>query len=569
VESKLQNKMISKLGPAIITMLPVVLVLSGLQATTAFTTLGSPKISFVATAGRGGTITDSKLINKDRKYTTTVFSSSIDSKNAYERDDIIGMKQKAAKAALQSLLQRQLNDIEQTKNMLKRVEYDEELSSDDENKDMNYSNASSITASIYSAANFGFTSRSESKYEKPLDDTMFENYAPPPNIFRLGYQQFNRNLIAIKEAIFENEETLALSLSPTQRELQSKLKQLTLNSTAIWERERSRGPIVAPLVIKVPYLVLCYMLDIVFEGAYVPSRFFLLETVARMPYFSYITMLHLYETVGIWRRSADVKRVHFAEEWNEFHHLLIMESLGGDQKIWVRFVAQHSAILYYFVLVFLWALSPSLSYKFSELLETHAVDTYGQFLDENEDLLRDLPPSLAAVEYYSLGVSDTMFGEYQTSKSADEIRKPGFSMNSLYDVFNAIRNDEGDHVGTMQGCLDPKVAVLSPSLETKALTAAALVSSVGYLLGTSDLITDGIIFETMQEVGDIQEIEGVRSGFSPILEGFLAYVATIVQGSQVEGSALVESDVTSQDLSLLLEPLRDALLSFLEVIGFL
>ena len=31
-------------------------------------------------------------------------------------------------------------------------------------------------------------------------------------------------------------------------------------------------------------------------------------------------------------------------------------------------------------------LSPTLSYKFSEMLETHAVDTYGQFVDENEDM---------------------------------------------------------------------------------------------------------------------------------------------------------------------------------------
>lgn len=196
------------------------------------------------------------------------------------------------------------------------------------------------------------------------------------------------------------------------------LKQLTLNSTAIWEREKSRGPIIAPLIIKIPYYVLCYLLDVVFEGRYVPSRFFLLETVARMPYFSYITMLHLYESLGFWRRSKDVKRVHFAEEWNEFHHLLIMESLGGDQAWWVRFIAQHSAILYYIVLSILFAISPSLSYKFSELLETHAVDTYGQFLDENEKVLKQIPPSLAAVEYYAVGISDPMFGEYQTSAIA-------------------------------------------------------------------------------------------------------------------------------------------------------
>ena len=125
-------------------------------------------------------------------------------------------------------------------------------------------------------------------------------------------------------------------VSTKQRSLQNQLKYLTLNSTAIWERESARegsdNPAKnAPYIIKIPYYVLCFFLDTVFEGAPPPARFFLLETVARVPYFSYITMLHFYETVGFWRRSADIKRVHFAEEWNEFHHLLIMESLGGDQ----------------------------------------------------------------------------------------------------------------------------------------------------------------------------------------------------------------------------------------------
>ena len=133
-----------------------------------------------------------------------------------------------------------------------------------------------------------------------------------------------------------------------------------------------------------------------------------------MPYFSYISMLHLYETLGWWRRSAEAKRVHFAEEWNEFHHLLIMESLGGDQSWSVRFLAQHSAIIYYWILVLLWLVSPTWAYKFSELLETHAVHTYSQFLDDNEILLKELPPSLAAVEYYTLGTTDPMFLDYQT-----------------------------------------------------------------------------------------------------------------------------------------------------------
>lgn len=138
-----------------------------------------------------------------------------------------------------------------------------------------------------------------------------------------------------------------------------------------------------------------------------------------MPYFSYIAMLHLYETLGFWRRSADVKRIHFAEELNEYRHLLIMESLGGDQAYWVRFVAQHSAMVYFVVLCLLFALSPTLSYRFSELLETHAVNTYGVFLDDNEEILKEMPPSNAAVEYYTLCGADPFYAEFQTAAMAD------------------------------------------------------------------------------------------------------------------------------------------------------
>lgn len=30
--------------------------------------------------------------------------------------------------------------------------------------------------------------------------------------------------------------------------------------------------------------------------------------------------------------SAKLRKIHFAEEWNELHHLLIMEALGGDAR---------------------------------------------------------------------------------------------------------------------------------------------------------------------------------------------------------------------------------------------
>ena len=355
------------------------------------------------------------------------------------------------------------------------------------------------------------------------------DYGPPGNILELGSQQFMRNLRAmIGEYADEKDSTTSTALTERQQYLQSQLQQLTLDTKEIWEREHARGPMVAPLIIKVPYYALCYFLDVVFEGKNPFGRFFMLETVARMPYFSYITMLHLYETLGFWRRSADIKRIHFAEEWNEFHHLLIMESLGGDQPYWVRFLAQHSAIAYYVALCLLWMVSPSLSYKFSEMLETHAVDTYGQFIDENEELLKELPPSLVAVEYYTMGVADPMFGEYQTASVSDSnrggnVRKPGLDLHSLYDVFVAIRNDEGDHVHTMTSCLDPKVATLSPALENRVLTGVALVTGASLLVGNS-----GLTSSLVDSVG-LNGIEGLE-GLSDVVDGMPDLDSILAEG---------------------------------------
>jgi ubiquinol oxidase len=319
----------------------------------------------------------------------------------------------SASNALEKLLAKQKSEVEETERLLEKFRFP--TITDPGSEDVKRS--LSTAASIQSGFDYGFVSRSEgaSSSELKSGSPAFEGYGPPANIFSLGLKQLVRNWKAILGEYMDEEPK---DLSPKQQAYQYQLDQLTLSSDAIWERDLADGPIIAPFVIKVPYLFLCFLLDTVFEGSSVPSRFFLLETVARMPYFSYITMLHLYETLGFWRRSADVKRIHFAEEINEFNHLLIMESLGGDQSWWVRFLAQHSALAYFLVLCHLWALSPSLSYRFSELLESHAVNTYGQFIDENEAVLKKLPPSLAAVEYYAFGSSDPFYAEFQTTALA-------------------------------------------------------------------------------------------------------------------------------------------------------
>jgi len=72
-------------------------------------------------------------------------------------------------------------------------------------------------------------------------------------------------------------------------------------------------------------------------------------------------------------------------------------------------------------------------------------------------------------------------------------------MQSLYDVFQAIRNDEGDHASTMHACLDPSVSVRSPSLEKKILTGIATVAAISALIsagGGSQTILDGILGES-------------------------------------------------------------------------
>ena len=94
----------------------------------------------------------------------------------------------------------------------------------------------------------------------------------------------------------------------------------------------------------------------------------------------------------------------------------------------------------------------------SELIEFHAVDTYGEFVDVNADLLKSMPPPIEAVEYYN-GKDLYLFDEFQTGR-APRSRRP--QIRSLYDVFVSIRDDELEHVKTMFQCQVPKPETLNP-----------------------------------------------------------------------------------------------------------
>ena len=88
-------------------------------------------------------------------------------------------------------------------------------------------------------------------------------------------------------------------------------------------------------------------IDVMYEGDDF-ARFYVLETVARVPYFAYLSVLHLQETFGArGPERTERMRVHYAEADNELHHLLIMEALGGNSSAVGRGVAHTMAFFYY------------------------------------------------------------------------------------------------------------------------------------------------------------------------------------------------------------------------------
>lgn len=192
--------------------------------------------------------------------------------------------------------------------------------------------------------------------------------------------------------------------------------------------------------------ILVFVINTLYANRPYP-RFYVLETVARVPYFSYLSVLHLYETLGLWRK-ADWLKIHFAESWNELHHLLIMEELGGADFWGDRLLAKTAALVYYWVIAALYLVAPRSAYHFMELVEGHAYATYDKFLKAEADTLKAQPAPAVAVKYYRDG-DLYMFDEFQTAQVAAE-RRP--QVDTLYDVFVAIRDDEMEHVKTMVAC---------------------------------------------------------------------------------------------------------------------
>lgn len=209
-------------------------------------------------------------------------------------------------------------------------------------------------------------------------------------------------------------------------ERRSQLEKLELSNELLWEYEHKRKPVDdVPLAMFIVYRSVTYILDKIYENKPI-ERFYFLENVARIPYFSYVACLHFYETLGMWQIDEKLRKQHFEEESNEANHLMIMEALGGERR-WVdRFLARHASMAYYLILLSLYFLSPQMAYKSSELLERHAVDTYETFLKQNKERLKLLiAPDIAKKIYKG-------------------------KVNNLYDTFKMISYDEYSHANEME-----------------------------------------------------------------------------------------------------------------------
>ena len=122
------------------------------------------------------------------------------------------------------------------------------------------------------------------------------------------------------------------------------------------------------------------IIDSLYRGRHF-QRFWVLEEIARAPYFAFLSVLHLRESLGL--RGPEhiyLMEEHFAQTLNETEHLVYMESRGGN-AYWIdRFFARHLVLVYYWINVVYYWLLPRAAYHLSYEVEIHAATTYAKYL---------------------------------------------------------------------------------------------------------------------------------------------------------------------------------------------
>ena len=124
------------------------------------------------------------------------------------------------------------------------------------------------------------------------------------------------------------------------------------------------------------------IIDFLYRGRDYP-RFWVLEEIARAPYFAFLSVLHLRESLGLrGEEHLYLMKEHFAQSLNETEHLEYMVSRGGSAH-WVdRAFARHLVLIYYWINVVYYWVAPRAAYHLSYEVEIHAAVTYAKFLAE-------------------------------------------------------------------------------------------------------------------------------------------------------------------------------------------
>ncbi len=127
------------------------------------------------------------------------------------------------------------------------------------------------------------------------------------------------------------------------------------------------------------------ILDFLYRGRDI-QRFWVLETIARAPYFAFLSVLHFKESLGLRTESHFyLMKEHFAQTVNETEHLTEMESRGGASAWIDRFLAYHLVLVYYWVNVAYYFILPRAAYHLAAEVELHATHTYGEYLTRYPD----------------------------------------------------------------------------------------------------------------------------------------------------------------------------------------
>ena len=125
------------------------------------------------------------------------------------------------------------------------------------------------------------------------------------------------------------------------------------------------------------------ILDFLYRGRDY-QRFWVLEEIARAPYFAFLSVLHFRESMGL--RGPEhqyLMKEHFEQSVNETEHLEYMESRGGNSYFIDRFVAKHLVLIYYWINVVYYGVAPRSAYHLSYEVEIHAATTYAKYLADN------------------------------------------------------------------------------------------------------------------------------------------------------------------------------------------